>query len=287
MSLNSEYIEDMSDSTKVQVAYVHSNTVGHNFYHSMMSLDMTDIMPNHISARSNSMGLVDARNNLTEYFLDKTDATHLWWIDSDMGFAPDTPQRLLKHGLDAVGARTYGYGTYGPDGMGGFITKPYLVAYDLVQREDGFLHFTPLEDTQEDSYKKDLETQIDTSDTSDTSDLIVWQTKDPKDITSNQEYGRGGKNLNQESEHNGALVQVAGTGTGCLLLSRKALESVRNEFGDAWFDQVSYPAQGSKKPMRISEDLSFCYRLGVVGIGVFIDLDVRTNHMKSIWVSGS
>src|SRR5678816_4015859 len=102
--------------SKIQVAYVRTEYVGHNFHHSMMAMDNTDLMPNHISARSTSMGLVDARNRLTEYFLDETDATHIWWIDSDMGFAPDTPQRLLKHELDVVGARTYGNGTVIHDG---------------------------------------------------------------------------------------------------------------------------------------------------------------------------
>lgn len=219
------------------------------------------------------MGLVDARNNLTEYFLDRTDATHMWWIDSDMGFAPDTPQRLLKHGLDVVGARTYGYGTFAPDGLGGFVTKPYLVAYDLNVQEDGFLHFTPLEDTTEDTTEKQSTSELQ-EDSGDSSELVVWQTK-PESAESET----------LDSEHTGALVQVAGTGTGCLLVSRRALELVRNEFGDCWFDQVSYPQRGERKPMRISEDLSFCYRLGVVGIGVYIDLDVRTNHMKTLWVS--
>lgn len=74
--------------------------------------------------------------------------------------------------------------------------------------------------------------------------------------------------------------QVAGTGTGCLLVSRNAAEKVRASYGDTWFDQIRYP----KTRMIVSEDLSFCYRLATVGIGVYIHTGVRTSHAKTTWI---
>lgn len=273
--------------TKIQVAYVHDGiTIGFNFYQSMMSLSQQDLMPKHISARANTMGLVDARNQLTEYFLDKTDAQYLWWIDSDMGFAEDTPQRLAAHNLDCVGARCYGYGPVAPlvhDGLGGYVTKPYLVAYDLYVREDGFLHYTLidyLDAPQSDNNELPNKTNVVTEKPSPDYDPIDEPTQpfpapDPNKPEDDEEI---------KSQNN--LHKVAATGTGCLLVSRKALMLIREQFGDVWFDQVSYPKrEGDKTQMRISEDLSFCYRLSVVGIPVHIDMDVRTNHMKTIWVS--
>jgi hypothetical protein len=35
----------------------------------------------------------------------------------------------------------------------------------------------------------------------------------------------------------------------------------------------------------LSEDLSFCWRLGERGIPLWIDSRVKTSHAKTIWVS--
>lgn len=212
------------------------------------------------------MGIVDARNQLAEYFLDKTDATHMWWIDTDMGFAPDTPQRLVKHGLDVVGARTYGHSPIAPDGLGGWITRSYLVAYDLHQQADGFLHYTPIDEDDIGESKKEV------------NDVPT----DKTEVTTEKTL----PNENEDEDDEPNLIKVAATGTGCLLVSRNALEKIRDVYdGNVWFDQVSYPKrEGDKNQIRISEDMSFCYRLGTVGIPVYIDLSVRTNHMKTVWV---
>ncbi|HEU4543558.1 MAG TPA: hypothetical protein VFR23_20670 [Jiangellaceae bacterium] len=75
-------------------------------------------------------------------------------------------------------------------------------------------------------------------------------------------------------------VRVAGTGTGCLLIHRSAGEKVRAEYGDVWFDPVKYP-----DGRFVSEDLSFCYRLGQVGIPVHVDTAIQTTHAKTFWLS--
>lgn len=219
--------------TRVQIAYLHREDVSHSFHHSMLNLcsSSPNLMPNTISAFGTTLGLVEARNGLMQYFLDQTDATHIWWIDSDMGFAPTIVSQLLETNLDVVGGLTYGMGKVRPDELGGYTTAPYIVAYDLVQARDGLVHYT----------LRDL------------------------DVTSKKPQ------------------QVAATGTGCLLVSRSAAEKVRSEFADAWFDQVAYA--NLKPVMRISEDLSFCYRLAAVGISVHVLASAKTSHQKTVWLT--
>lgn len=43
-----------------------------------------------------AMGVAAGRNDLARSFLDDHDAEWLWFVDTDMGFAPDTVDRLIK-----------------------------------------------------------------------------------------------------------------------------------------------------------------------------------------------
>lgn len=43
-----------------------------------------------------TMGVATGRNKIAACFLDDTDAEWLWFIDTDMGFGPDTVDRLVK-----------------------------------------------------------------------------------------------------------------------------------------------------------------------------------------------
>ena len=75
------------------------------------------------------------------------------------------------------------------------------------------------------------------------------------------------------------LVQVAGTGAAFLLIHRSVLEKLRADHGDHWFDQVRY-----QDGRLLSEDLSFCYRLGSAGVPVFVHTGVKTTHHKQVWI---
>jgi hypothetical protein len=77
-----------------------------------------------------------------------------------------------------------------------------------------------------------------------------------------------------------AVFQVAATGAACLLVHHTAAEKVREKFGPVWFDHAKYP-----DGRIISEDLSFCWRLGVAGVPIFIHTGVKTTHAKQIWLS--
>lgn len=193
-----------------------------------------------ISALSSPLSIVDARNTLMAHFLDQTTATHIWWIDTDMGFHSNTVERLLAHDLDVVGALTYRMQMNGPDGMGGYRTDTHPVAFDMTIN------------TEEEGYT---------------------------DINGNHiAYYTPKHDLDLESV---TPIKVAATGTGCLLVSRDAAEKVRSQFGNSWFDQVRY---NTRAKMWLSEDLSFCYRLATVGISIYIDPKVKTNHQKTVWI---
>lgn len=77
------------------------------------------------------------------------------------------------------------------------------------------------------------------------------------------------------------VLRVDGTGAACLLVHRSAAQAVR-EAADGkpeWFDHIRY-----KSGTVVSEDLSFCYRLGNAGIPVYVHTGVKTVHVKSVWV---
>lgn len=75
------------------------------------------------------------------------------------------------------------------------------------------------------------------------------------------------------------LVQVAGTGAAFLLIHRSVVERLRAAHGDHWFDLVSYD-----DGVQVSEDLSFCYRLGKLGIPVFVHTGIQISHHKEFWL---
>lgn len=163
------------------------------------------------------------------YFLDETDATHIWWIDTDMGFAPDTVENLLQTGKDVVGALCKGMDKVRADGFGGYVTEEFITAYDIGKFESDIVGFTLKQDLDLDSC-------------------------DP--------------------------IQVAATGTGCLLISRVAAMAVRNLYGSRWFERVGM----TQTREIISEDLSFCYRLATLGIPVYVHPKIKTTHAKTVWL---
>lgn len=75
------------------------------------------------------------------------------------------------------------------------------------------------------------------------------------------------------------LFQTAGTGAAFILIHRSVLEEMRAKFGDEWYTPVAYD---NGKP--ISEDLSFCWRLGDLLVPLFVHTGVRVTHHKEIWL---
>ena len=178
-----------------------------------------------------AMGVAAGRNDIARSFLDDHDAEWLWFIDSDMGFAPDTVDRLIKSAdpelRPVMGGLCFAMKRAGRGDFHAERMRISPTVYEYLQLEDE-VGFRPILDYQRDQ-----------------------------------------------------VVQVAGTGAACLLIHRRALQAVRERYGDAWFDQITHPTgDRGGKPRTFSEDLSFCIRLAAVDIPVHVDTAVKTTHEK-------
>jgi hypothetical protein len=138
--------------TSVCVAYVHSNEVAHSWHRSLLDLVGWDLSrEGHVlrggwlAVRYGTDGLPGARNEAVKQFLGDRDAEWLFWVDTDMGFTPDTVDRLLEVAdpvdRPIVGALCFAQRERTPDGMGGYRCTPAPTLYDWVRTGDveGFL----------------------------------------------------------------------------------------------------------------------------------------------------
>ncbi len=78
------------------------------------------------------------------------------------------------------------------------------------------------------------------------------------------------------------LVQVAGTGAAFILIHRSILEGIRANVGDVWFNFIQY-----QDGTQVSEDLSFCYRVGELQRPIFVHTGVKITHHKEFWLQES
>lgn len=97
-----------------------------------------------VRIRYGSGGLVEARNKAVAAFLDG-DADWLWWVDTDMGFRPDTVMRLLEVAdpveRPIVGGLCFAMKEAAPDGFGGFHTVPRPTIFDWREDAQGRVGF--------------------------------------------------------------------------------------------------------------------------------------------------
>lgn len=222
----------------VQIAYCHGSRVSHSWHNSMMNMLTYDksIGMNLIQsapfevACSGPHGLVEGRNLAVQHFLDETDHEWLFWIDTDMGFVPDTLDALFAaaHPVErpVVGALCFAMKQTSPDGRSGWRTTPQPTLFGLARDREQNIGF-----------------------------------------------------VNRTVYPPNALVQVAGTGSACILIHRTVLEEIRLKHGDRWYDLISY-----ENGQNISEDLSFCWRVGEVGRSIVVHTGVKTTHHKEVWL---
>ena len=120
----------------VILAYVHPGTVTHTFMESVVKSLGRDRIQRTITGtlpiRFRPAGICDARNQGVRTFL-ATGADWLWFVDTDMGFTPDTLPRLLESAdpqdRPVVGALCYGVREERSDGFGGFRTRTFPTLY--------------------------------------------------------------------------------------------------------------------------------------------------------------
>lgn len=192
--------------------------------------------PGELRALTGSGGIPANRNKIVRGFLDSTRGEWLLFIDTDMGFAADTLDRLVASadpakrpvmgGLCFAGVR---------DKAGSAATPLYAERFKVVPTVYEYV---------------------------DTGDEIGFRPI--------PDYPRD------------QVTEVAGTGAACLLIHRSALDKVRANHGDAWFDPMTHPTALKGQPRTFSEDLSFCVRLAACGIPVHVDTAVKTTHEKGM-----
>lgn len=121
----------MTGNGRVQIAYLHPAHVSHSFHVSMMALVPYDATHNQrvietagpLMIATGSGDLAWNRNLAVQRFLDETDHEWLWFVDTDMGFKPDTIDMLVDAAdpekRPVVGALCFAYRLTANDGFGG------------------------------------------------------------------------------------------------------------------------------------------------------------------------
>ncbi len=221
---------------KVSMAWVHGNEVTHSWHASVVALLSYDVAHRQrvvgaqwFATKYGTGGIVQARNDTAKQFLEHG-GDWLYWIDTDMGFAPDTVDRLVEAGdpekRPVVGALCFMNREISTDGMGGYIIQPNPTIFQWWKDEVGG------------GFKAD------------------------------PNYPRD------------QLIQVAGTGSACLVIHRSVFERIQEKFGPSWYSPVQSTIDGT----WLSEDLSFCMRCAALEIPVHVHTGVQTTHFKWMWL---
>jgi hypothetical protein len=140
-------LSDVADGAVV-VAYVHSRDVTYSWHHSMTELIGWDLANQHrvmrggyIAMKCGTDGLADARNKTVKIFLEERRAEWLFWVDTDMGFAADTVDRLLAAAdpveRPIVGGLAFTQREETSDGMGGWRCRATPTVFDWAVLDDG------------------------------------------------------------------------------------------------------------------------------------------------------
>jgi glycosyltransferase involved in cell wall biosynthesis len=128
----------------VCVAYVSQNSVGNAWHHCMtelLGLDLVNaariLRGGYIAIRYGTDGLPEARNKAVEEFLARDGVDWLLWLDTDMGFRPDTLERLLAVAdpveRPIVGALAFTQRESAADDMGGWRCVPTPTVFDWIR----------------------------------------------------------------------------------------------------------------------------------------------------------
>lgn len=244
--------DDVGDA--VTVAYAHSSTVTYSWHHSMVELVGYD-MANHgrilrggyVALRVGTDGLVEARNTAVKEFLAERGGDWLWWIDTDMGFAPDTVDRLVEAAdpveRPVVGALCFSQRETFSDGMGGWRCSATPTVFDWAKVN---------------VYDEALV------------DGVRRRTKvgEQRGFAVRWDYPAN------------TVTRCDGTGAACVLVHRSVYERVADKYGPVWYERVPNISTGQ----LIAEDLSFCVRVGSLDIPLHVHTGIPTSHQKLVWL---
>lgn len=136
-------------TNKVTVGWLHPGEYAYCFAESMKDMMFYDVAKSRhimghphgtVAKQCSSAGIVEGRNKVAKAFLDETDSDWLLWIDSDMGFAADTCDRLLAaaHPTDrpVVGGLCFAASADGNASFHGMRHRATPTLYDFVETDD-------------------------------------------------------------------------------------------------------------------------------------------------------
>lgn len=134
---------------KVAVGYLHPGHVATCFADSLTDLLFYDAANNQrivshgygkLGKECGSGGIVDGRNKIAQIVVDESEADWLFFIDSDMGFAPDTVDRLVDAAdmkkRPIVGGLAFAHKTDGKASFYGTRYRCQPTLYDWWEGED-------------------------------------------------------------------------------------------------------------------------------------------------------
>lgn len=240
------------EGPSVAVAFVHEDRLDYSFFHSFMQLMGYDAgnagriwRGGFISRRGTTGDLAAARNGGVVDFLDG-DAEWLWWVDTDMGFAPDTVDKLLAEAdpveRPIVGGMCFGQRESEPDGVGGYrpVAWPTIMDWTFEGERGGF--------------------------------QIRWDY--PRD-TLTQCHGTGSACV---LIHRSVFERIRDVYEN--LQRESGVRKDGDPRWDSWYTRVTNPSTGE----LVGEDLSFCLRLMRVEIPLHVHTGIQTTHRKNIWL---
>lgn len=131
----------------VCLAYVHDgHDVTHSFAQSLQDLVLYDLTHEghleggRIANRCGTSAVASARNQVVREFLKADRADWLLWVDTDMGFLPDSLARLMQVAdpteRPIIGGLCFGQKETDLDGYGGYRTSARATIFDWVQNPD-------------------------------------------------------------------------------------------------------------------------------------------------------
>jgi len=243
---------ELDEGPSVAVAFVHEDRLDYSFFHSFMQLLGHDAgnagriwRGGFIARRGTTGDLAAARNGGVSDFL-AGDAEWLWWVDTDMGFAPDTVDRLLDAAdpveRPIVGGMCFAQRENEPDGVGGYrpVAWPTIMDWTFEGERGGW--------------------------------QVRWDY--PRD-TVTQVHGTGSACI---LIHRTVFEKIRDVYED---LQREAgVRKDNDPRWDSWYTRVSNPTTGE----LIGEDLSFCARLMRVEIPIYVHTGIQTTHRKNIWL---
>lgn len=118
----------------VSVAFVHGHEVAYSWHQSVLGLVAHDIANGQhvvrggwLAVKYGTGGIAQARNDAVRRFMAES-SDWLLWVDTDMGFAADSVDRLLEHAdaesAPVIGGLCFMMREVGIDGLGGMLVQP-------------------------------------------------------------------------------------------------------------------------------------------------------------------